>query len=72
MNWCIFRQARAAWDWSHIDEGDGWVDWSGLATLVADVGRVVSNCLECLLGEDIGRRVKLTMTLASRSRQARF
>ena len=31
-------------------EGDGWVDWSGLATLVANIGHAVSNRLECLLG----------------------
>jgi len=32
------------------DEGDGWVDWSGLATLLADIGRVVSNRWDRLLG----------------------
>jgi hypothetical protein len=35
---------------AQLVEGDGWVDWSGLATLVADVGRVVSNRWDLLLG----------------------
>ncbi len=32
-----------------MTEGDGWANWSELATLLADVGRVVSNGLERLL-----------------------
>src|ERR1700730_6804321 len=30
-------------------EGDGWVNWSGLATLLADVGQALTRSLACLL-----------------------
>jgi len=30
-------------------EGDGWVNWSGLATLLAELGARVVGALDCLL-----------------------
>jgi len=44
------RTTRQAMHGLGLAEGDGWVNWSGLATLLADVGRLVSDRLERLVG----------------------
>ena len=45
----VVRALRRFASNGRLDEGDGWVNWSGLATLMANADDMIAIAVDCLL-----------------------